>query len=261
MGLFDKKYCSVCGEKIGLLGNRKLEDGNLCKSCAAKLSPWFDDRRNSTVEQIMAQLAYREENKRNVEAFATTRIFGDGWKLRLDEDHGAFMIARTGNISNENPDVVPFSDITGCDFRIDKRTTEIKKKGADGKQESYKPERYRHDFDFNFTVFVNHPYFDDMSFKLNNFTVTVSDEENVGTGRRLMARTELNPEDNEDYRRYVRLGNELKDILMNAREQARGEAPVKEEKPDNRVSCRYCGELTVPTADDRCEYCGGSLHD
>lgn len=32
MGLFDKKYCDICGEKIGLLGNRKLEDGNLCKT-------------------------------------------------------------------------------------------------------------------------------------------------------------------------------------------------------------------------------------
>lgn len=34
MGLFDKKFCDICGEKIGLLGNRKLEDGNLCKDCA-----------------------------------------------------------------------------------------------------------------------------------------------------------------------------------------------------------------------------------
>ena len=34
MGFFDKKYCDICGEKIGLLGNRKLEDGNLCKECA-----------------------------------------------------------------------------------------------------------------------------------------------------------------------------------------------------------------------------------
>ena len=50
MGLFDKKYCDICGEKIGLLGNRKLENGNLCKTCAKKLSPWFSDRRNSTVE-------------------------------------------------------------------------------------------------------------------------------------------------------------------------------------------------------------------
>ena len=27
MGLFDKKVCDICGEKIGLLGNRKLDDG------------------------------------------------------------------------------------------------------------------------------------------------------------------------------------------------------------------------------------------
>ena len=36
MGLFDKKYCDICGNKIGLLGNKKLEDGNLCKDCAKR---------------------------------------------------------------------------------------------------------------------------------------------------------------------------------------------------------------------------------
>ena len=54
--LFEKKECSVCGGEIGLLGNRKLEDGNLCKGCAAKLSPWFSDRRQSTVAEIQEQL-------------------------------------------------------------------------------------------------------------------------------------------------------------------------------------------------------------
>ena len=63
MGLFDKKYCDICGEKIGLLGNRKLENGNLCKNWCKKLSPWFTYRRNSTVEEIRAQLTYREENQ------------------------------------------------------------------------------------------------------------------------------------------------------------------------------------------------------
>ena len=63
MGLFDKKYCSICDAKIGLLGNRKLDDGNLCKDCASKLSPWFSDRRHSTVEQVREQLDYREANK------------------------------------------------------------------------------------------------------------------------------------------------------------------------------------------------------
>jgi len=64
MGLFDKKYCDICGDKIGFLGNRKLEDGNLCKNCAAKLSPWFSDRRRSTVAEIKEQLAYRKKIKK-----------------------------------------------------------------------------------------------------------------------------------------------------------------------------------------------------
>ena len=58
MGFFDKKYCDICGEKIGLLGNRKLEDGNLCKECAKKLSPWFEERRHSTVDDIKRQLEF-----------------------------------------------------------------------------------------------------------------------------------------------------------------------------------------------------------
>ena len=60
--LFEKKVCSVCDGEIGLLGNRKLEDGNLCKECAKKLSRWFDDRRHSTVEQIKAVLPARWHN-------------------------------------------------------------------------------------------------------------------------------------------------------------------------------------------------------
>ena len=66
--LFDKKQCSICGGDIGLLGNRKLEDGNMCKNCAAKLSPWFSDRRESTVDQINAQLEYREQNRQALNA-------------------------------------------------------------------------------------------------------------------------------------------------------------------------------------------------
>ena len=76
MGLFDKKYCDICGEKIGLLGNRKLEDGNLCKDCAKKLSPWFSDRRSSTVAEIKEQLEYRERNKEAVAKFHITRTLG-----------------------------------------------------------------------------------------------------------------------------------------------------------------------------------------
>ena len=70
--LFEKKSCDICGGDIGLLGNRKLEDGNLCKNCAAKLSPWFSERRSSTVAQIQEQLDYREKNKEAVATYWIT---------------------------------------------------------------------------------------------------------------------------------------------------------------------------------------------
>ena len=120
MGLFDafkKKNCDICGGEIGLLGNRKLEDGNMCKNCAKKLSPWFDERRHSTIEQINDQLAYREANKEKVAAFHTTRVFGEVDKLYLDEDAGVFLVTDRAikDWAEANPDVVPFGDVTGVD--------------------------------------------------------------------------------------------------------------------------------------------------
>ena len=106
MGLFDKKYCDICGAKIGLLGNRKLEDGNLCKNCAAKLSPWFSDRRQSTVAEIGEQLSYREANREKVSAFRTTRTLGERTKVLLDEDAGLFMVTAARNLEEANPDVM-----------------------------------------------------------------------------------------------------------------------------------------------------------
>ena len=126
MGLFSKKNCSVCGGEIGLFGNRKLEDGNLCKDCAAKLSPFFRERRASTVAEIEAQLAYRESNKAAVAAFHVTRSLGGRTKVLLDEDDQKFIVTSKTRWADENPDVMRFSDVTGCTYRIneDKRKIE-----------------------------------------------------------------------------------------------------------------------------------------
>ena len=104
MGLFDKKICDICGEKIGLLGNRKLDDGNLCKDCAKKLSPWFEERRHSTVEDIKRQLEYREKNKKAVMDFCITRqINTRNYNVFIDDNKGNFTVARKLDV-NENPD-------------------------------------------------------------------------------------------------------------------------------------------------------------
>ena len=133
MGLFDKKYCDICGEKIGLLGNRKLEDGNLCKDCAKKLSPWFSDRRRSTVADIKDQLAYREENRGRAAQFCITRSFGEGWKVLLDEERRWFTVTRARDLADANPDILDFDAITGCRMDIDESRTELTREGSDGK--------------------------------------------------------------------------------------------------------------------------------
>lgn len=177
MGLFDKKYCDICGEKIGLLGNRKLEDGNLCKNCAKKLSPWFSDRRNSTVAEIKEQLDWREANRGRAAQFRATRSFGEDKKLLLDETHRMFTVTRATTPADDNSDVLDFSAITGCRMDIDESRTELKieTKDSDGKivSKSYNPPRYEYDYDFYITISVNVPYFNEMRFQINDRSLHV----------------------------------------------------------------------------------------
>ena len=131
MGLFKKKVCSICGGEIGLLGNRKLEDGNMCKHCAAKLSPWFSDRRSSTIEDIKGQLAYREDNKKAVAEFNTTLTLGKNMKVLFDEDARKFMVTSARNLEEANPDVLDYSQVTGCDIDIDEDVDEYHADNSD----------------------------------------------------------------------------------------------------------------------------------
>lgn len=159
MGLFDKKYCDICGEKIGLLGNRKLEDGNLCKDCAKKLSPWFSDRRSSTVSEIKEQLAYREKNRERAAQFRTTRSYGEDWKLLLDEEHRWFTVTRARDLADANLDILDYTALTGCRVDIDESRTEQMREDADGKEISYVPPRYEYSYDFDIIISVSHPLF------------------------------------------------------------------------------------------------------
>ena len=142
--MFEKKTCDICGGEIGLLGNRKLDDGNLCKDCAAKLSPWFSDRRRSSVSQIRDQLAWREQNADRVAAFNPTRTLGFGTKVLLDEDAGRFLVATNKQWRNTNPDVLDFSQVTGCDTEIRETKTELHWTDSDGEKHDYEPPRLRH---------------------------------------------------------------------------------------------------------------------
>lgn len=262
MGWFDKKYCDICGEKIGLLGNRKLEDGNLCKECAKKLSPWFDERRHSTVEQIKEQLAYREENKAQVARFHTTRSFGRGYILCLDEDCRKFLVARTRDIQTENPDVLDYSQVTGCDLDIDESSSEemreIQKANGETEEVSYCPPRYTYSYDFYMIIRVNAPYFDTIRFKLNYANVEIESREMNG-GHLGMAQTADPRMRNPDYAEFYNMGMEIKEALTSIRAQVRQEID-QAAAPKAAVTCPWCGATTTADASGCCEYCGGSLN-
>jgi len=174
MGLFDKKFCDICGEKIGILGNRKLSDGNMCKDCAKLLSPFCDDRRSSSLADIKAQLQYREENKAVLRAFSPMiTIDGDYKNIYVDTAKGNFVVSsnKPGSWDNENPDVIPISAITSLTLDVKEDRDEIYYKDAQGNNQSYVPPRYEYEYDFTLKFLVNTPWFDDFDVKLNNFSV------------------------------------------------------------------------------------------
>ena len=245
MGLFDKKFCSICNGKIGLLGNRKLEDGNLCKDCASKLSPWFSERRHSTVEDIKGQLAYREENKAAVAAFHTTRTLGNNTKVLLDEDAKKFMVTSARDLAAANPDVLNYSDVTGCRLDVDESRSELKQKNSEGKEVSYNPPRYSYDYNFDVVINVNNPYFDEIKFRLNSSSIEIQPV--IGNSAPFVAR-------NLEYQECQKLGEEIRDTLLQVRQDVRDSAAPKAAR-----RCPACGASTVGDANGRCEYCGSAL--
>ncbi len=262
--LFDKKECSICGGEIGLLGNRKLENGNLCKECAGKLSPWFDDRRHSTVEQISKQLEYRKANKEKLTSFTVTRTLGENMKVLLDEDAGQFVVTSSRRLDDENPDIIAFSDVTGCALDIEEDREELMRKKPDGEEVSYSPPRYVYEYDFYITIHVRNPYFDDIHFRLNSSTVSIEGRNirpmphRYGGGAPMNFGGGFDPVQSPEYRQYKEMGEEIKDILLQVRQQAR-EEKIASEAPKAAVVCPYCGAHTTPDASGRCEYCGGAV--
>ena len=271
MGLFDKKYCDICGEKIGLLGNRKLEDGNLCKDCAKQLSPWFSDRRRSTVEDIKRQLAYREENRGRASQFRTTRSYGEDCKVLLDEEHRWFTVTRARDLADANPDILDYTALTGCRVDLDESRTEQKREGPDGKEVSYNPPRYEYSYDFEVIISVNNPYFDEMKFRLNNSSVYIEPQNTMqrpmmgqqGMAQRPMAgrpqsgmmgqrpmmgqmntmSVSFDPENNREYRKYREMGDEIRAALLQVMETARGGGAAQTAPPAAGGSHTAAGNL------------------
>ncbi|NPV92684.1 MAG: DUF4428 domain-containing protein [Firmicutes bacterium] len=237
MGLFSKKFCDVCGDKIGLLGNRKLEDGNLCKECAKLLSPFMTDRRQSTVTEIKEHLEYRKANQGKVAAFSPTKIVGGETKIYFDENKKQWLVTRLRDWRSENPDVIDFSQAMGCILDIDEDKWEIYHE-VDGRQESFNPRRYEYSYVFNMTIHVNSPWFSEIQFRINDDKI----EQRGGIA----------------YCEAQAKADEIKNTLEQMRSAER-EAAATANMPKTATLCSHCQATTIPDANGCCEYCGGAI--
>lgn len=241
MGFFSKKNCNICGEKIGLLGNKKLEDGNMCKDCAKKLSPWFGERRNSTLSEINEQLAYREDNKIKVSNFTVSRELGFIPKVLIDQNKGEFMVSFDDDYIKENPDVINISDVNDCVLDVNEKKTEIMRIDKDGNEVSHMIRRYDYFYDFYTIIKVNNPYFDEIRFKLNTYTVD-------GNSR-------------QEYDEYNKMGEEICKVLS-SKEVTGDNTERKQNEPNTSKSIAFCPNCGAPVTTDEskfCNSCGSAL--
>ena len=200
-----KKECDICGGKIGLLGNRKLDDGNCCKDCAGKLSPWMTGRRKTTVEDVKAHLAYREENKRKLQQFNPSNIVGENWKVCVDPNMGAFIVTRSSNFRTDNPDLILLSQVVSCEIDRQESQQEVYEKMQDGSKRSYSPPRYDYSYDFEVNIQVNSPWFNEIKFRLNPSSVDRYDPA---------------------YRQYEAIGDQIRSMLLSGRGGMGGGMPM-----------------------------------
>ena len=220
MGIFDvfkKKDCEICGKEVGVFGYKKLENGEICKDCVKLLSPWFDERRHSTVEQIKAQLAAREQNKIALEDFAHSLCYGVGYrKIYIEVQNGIptrFVISENEDYRAENADIISFSNVSSFEIDIDDSRSEEKYTNDKGERVSYNPPRYTYSYDFDLKLTITGiPYIDDMRMRLNSSTLHLETIERRGLLGGIVGAT-FDPTLYPEYREYKAMCDELSEIF------------------------------------------------
>ena len=168
MGLFEKKFCDICGNKIGLLGNNKAADGNICSDCYGKLSPFFRGLKNTSIQGVQQQLAYREQNRQALNYFSPTKVLGNKTKVYIDEAKRKFVVSKRSDFKSENADIIDISQVLSVVPNVKEHKKELYTKDAEGNRKSYNPPRYEYTYEFDITITVNAQYFNEIKFELTD---------------------------------------------------------------------------------------------
>ena len=157
--------------------------------------------------------------------------------------------------NRENGLILNYSQLTGSHLDIDEGRRELRRTDKDGKQASYDPPRYEYSYNFDFTVTVDTPYFDEMSFRLNPRPIILESE---APSVFSLVRS-IDPSYNIEYRRYIQLADEMRAAVDQAYavSHAAPTANRVQNIPTPAASvewiCPACGGSNTGKF---CEYCG-----
>lgn len=173
----------------------------------------------------------------------------------IDEDSKQFIVTRSRQWMNENPDVLSFSQVTGCILDVSENQRELMQQNSEGKRVSYSPRRFEYEYDFYMIIHVNNPYFDEIKFKLNNSSVIIQPSVSRGF---MLTNTSPNVTACPDYMEYYNMGQEIKSSLEKIQQDVRDNIEASN-AVKTAVTCPNCGATTIPNANGCCEYCGGAV--
>lgn len=269
--LFDTKYCDVCGAEISFMGNKKLMDGNCCKQCTEKFSPYFTNRKHSTVEEIKYQIRCREENLKKLQSFSATKIIGTTTKILIDEEKMQFVIQPPNIKPNTYLDVLDCDCILDCIIDINESLEEIKYEDSNDEIKSFNPPCFAHAYDFYIEIRVNVPYINVIRFKLNSKKIdnnaktlihmqggllshfTDALMPNKSYGGKTSNADEVRA--STEYLKFDQLSKEIKDTLIGYKEAFM----IHRNAENNKIKCPWCDCMVLKSGIGNCPRCGGVL--
>jgi hypothetical protein len=184
--IFSKESCILCGNEVGSLSRKRLGDETvICKDCAKRLSPFFDDFENSDAAAIKMQVADRQANVTRLATFAIDECYGFEDAVLIDRHNGQFCVNQggggityesPGSLIGPNPDVVSVKAITSIEVEGAGWSCHEVKHSVNGEQVSYSPRRFEYPCNVTLVIRVDHPYIETMTARINRGTIHITTE-------------------------------------------------------------------------------------
>lgn len=132
MGLFEKKFCDICGDKVNMLTQQKLSDGYLCSDCKHKLGSFTSGWKQRTVDDVKRHLELREQNKQKYQQFnCSATAGGSNSSIQVDFNNRWFFFAiNNRDYKGGNPQIFDFSQLQ--DFWLEQEYRTLSDSDRDG---------------------------------------------------------------------------------------------------------------------------------